>query len=355
MISLLAKILAVLALVIACLFPLELQARIVEAKGLSEIDQGKTVEARKIALENAKRAAVEQVVGSFIRARTDVNNFMLSKDKVYSSTAGQIDQYDIIFDDVNEHGAYQIIIRADVRVDILLDQAAELQAIYGWNKKPRVAIIIDENSNDTVVAKMAQAHLSEKLLREGFDIFDENEPVFAGFAIALLASANSHDDEYQGLKLVSNELMLGMTVTRVGDNQVLAASTASERKPGLNKSKAFDSVAKQIVRDEWPQLRRQLLTFWQKEQGTFRNILFEVEGVNTVEDAQQLIAVLEEAIPAIQNTEYSGIKNGVASLVVSYKGWTEQLYQELSASAYAQSKNFEIIGVQGNKISATLF
>ena len=46
-------------------------AKLVEAKGISAVADNNIVEARKVALENAKRAAVEQVVGTFVRSRTD--------------------------------------------------------------------------------------------------------------------------------------------------------------------------------------------------------------------------------------------------------------------------------------------
>ena len=330
------------------------EAKLVEAKGLSEIEDGKTVEARKVALENAKRAAVEQVLGSFIRARTDVNNFLLSKDQTYSSTAGQIDQYEIIFDDINANGAYEVVIKADVRVDIILDKAAELQAIYGWNKKPRVTVRIDDSSNNTIAAKQARAQLQEKLLREGFDVFDESEPVFAGFSIELLVSAMSHEDEYQGIKLVSNELSISYSVTRVGDNQVLASRVGTDKKAGLNKNKAFESIAEEVTDKEWPRLRRQIMTFWQKEQATSRNILMSVEGVYSLQDANQFSERIQQAIPAIMSVEITKVDGGMASFVFTYKGWVEQLYEELIASKYAQTNEFEINGVKGNKISATL-
>ena len=77
-------------------------AKLVEAKGISAVADNNIVEARKVALENAKRAAVEQVVGTFVRSRTDVNNYLLGKDQIFSSTAGQIDEYKIIYDGVGD-------------------------------------------------------------------------------------------------------------------------------------------------------------------------------------------------------------------------------------------------------------
>ena len=79
----------------------------------------------------------------------------------------------------------------------------------------------------------------------------------------------------------------------------------------------------------------------------------DIEGVESLEVANQMKAVIQEAMPAIQQIEISNIANGVAHLVISYKGWTEQLYEELLASNIAQRHKIQIVGVTGNKITAT--
>ena len=95
-------------------------AKLVEAKGISAVADNNIVEARKVALEKAKRAAVEQVVGTFVRSRTDVNNYLLGKDQIFSSTAGQIDEYKIIYDGVGDsEDIYEVVITADVRVVVV--------------------------------------------------------------------------------------------------------------------------------------------------------------------------------------------------------------------------------------------
>lgn len=348
------RVIFTLVFIAATAFSPSVMAKLVEAKGISGVDGDNIVEARKVALENAKRAAVEQVVGTFVRSRTDVNNYLLGKDQIYSSTAGQIDEYKIIYDGVGDNDSvYEVVIQADVRVDILVDKVAQIQASMGWTKMPRVTVIIDDNSSNMLIAQHARNEMVERLLRDGFDVFDEDQPVYAGFAVNLTVDSQVKNEEFQGMKINANELTLGMQVTRVGDNQVLAAGTKSASKPGVKSNSIFSKLSADIIRKEWPQLRKQLLKFWHREQVQARNVFLDIENVESLDVANKMKAVIEEAMPAVQKVEISNIDNGVAHLVISYKGWTEQLYEELLASQIAQRYKMNITGVSGNKITAT--
>lgn len=351
----LKRALVIVHMVVAALFMSQAAvAKSVIAKGVSEVDNNKVVEARKVALENAKRAAVEQVVGTFIRARTDVTNFILTKDQIYSNTAGQISNYTIETDGVNADGIYEVVINADVKVNDLLNSAIELQTAYGGIKKPRITVLADQNSSDYAVAQQAKNRLSQQLLNDGFDVFSEQEPVYAGFVLDVLTQSSSQADEFQGIALKSNELTVNMSVRRVGDNQVLASTVESATKPGVNSNKIFSDLTQSIIRKSWPGLRNQMMQFWQKEQLQARNIFLDIAGVTSLKQAKQLISVLSEAMPAVQQIEISAVDGGTAKLVVTYKGWTEQLYEELVASEAATRQSMKVTGVKGNKITATI-
>ena len=186
-------------------------AKLVEAKGISAVADNNIVEARKVALENAKRAAVEQVVGTFVRSRTDVNNYLLGKDQIFSSTAGQIDEYKIMYDGVGDsEDIYEVVIQADVRVDLLVDRVAQIQASMGWTKMPRVTVVLDENSTNPIIAQHARNEMTERLLRDGFQVFDEDEPIYAGLAVNLTVDSQIKPEEFQGMKINANDSPLSI-------------------------------------------------------------------------------------------------------------------------------------------------
>lgn len=329
-------------------------AREVTARGISEIESGQLVNARKLALENAKRAAVEQVVGTFIRARTDVNNFVLVRDQVFSSTSGKISEYAVVKDGVTDQGIYEIVITADVAVNEILDIATEVQNAYGWSRRPRFAVSIDEQTNDLPIGEHARAILTERLLRDGFELFDDSEDVYAGFVLNALVTTESQSSAYQGLDIQSNELVLNLSVRRVGDNQVLASAVASANKPGVNRNTTLTRLADTLVKDAWPDVRRQTLAFWQREQAQARSVMFEIEGVSDMGVASRLAKSLQDAVPAIQALEIPSVEAGKAVFLVTYKGWAEQMYEELIASQFDSKAQLNLTGVKGNKILASL-
>ena len=55
----------------------------VEVTGFGAIVDGNLADARKNAIEDAKRLAVEQMLGSYISARTETKNFMLPRKKYF--------------------------------------------------------------------------------------------------------------------------------------------------------------------------------------------------------------------------------------------------------------------------------
>lgn len=329
-------------------------AKVVTARGISEVSDDNIVEARRIALESAKREAVEQAVGTFIRARTDVNNYLLAKDEIFSTTAGQIDQFDIEKDGLTDNGVYEIVIRADVRVNAMLEQVKQIQKAYGWIKKPRVTVTINSASNNTAVAQNVKTQMHRRLSREGFDVFDSDELVHAGFVVDLLVSTQTKTDSYQGIVLTANDLSVSFNVTRVGDEQVLASAHESDSKPGIKTGEIYAKLSNQLVSKAWPNLRNQTIEFWQQEQLRARNLVLEVQGVDSGAQAEKIRLALLEAVPAAQSSQLVQLEGGKATFTIEYKGWVEQMYEVLSASQFNYQSNVTLTGVSGNKITAKL-
>jgi hypothetical protein len=68
----------VIVTIVVLICSVDALATSIEAKGLGAIVEGNVADARKNALEDAKRVAIEQMLGSYISARTETNNFMLA-------------------------------------------------------------------------------------------------------------------------------------------------------------------------------------------------------------------------------------------------------------------------------------
>ncbi len=63
--------------------------RTIETEGVSQIS-------REDAIRQAQRSAVEEAVGVFIQSRTEIENFELKKDKIFSRTQGYIKRFAVL-------------------------------------------------------------------------------------------------------------------------------------------------------------------------------------------------------------------------------------------------------------------
>ena len=69
---------------------------------------------RESALRDARRLAVEQVVGTFVDSRTLTNNFMVELDKIYTKSSGFVGKIDVLSEGFS-NGVYKV--RAVINVD----------------------------------------------------------------------------------------------------------------------------------------------------------------------------------------------------------------------------------------------
>lgn len=123
----------------------------------------------------------------------------------------------------------------------------------------------------------------ECLLCDGFQVFDELEFVYVGFVVNLIVDVQIKFDEFQGMKINVNELMLGMKVMCVGDNQVLVVGVKSVSKFGVKLNSIFSKLLVDIICKEWLQFCKKFIKFWYLEQVQVCNIFLDIEGVELLD------------------------------------------------------------------------
>ncbi|MBU1570750.1 MAG: hypothetical protein KKE00_09580, partial [Proteobacteria bacterium] len=105
------------------LFPSNLLAgKIVTAKGISFFEPGRELIARDKAIDEAKRAALEQAIGATVESSTTVENFTVIKDQIMSRTAGYLKNIKIIEEKKTDMATIEVIIEADVETSAILEK-----------------------------------------------------------------------------------------------------------------------------------------------------------------------------------------------------------------------------------------
>jgi hypothetical protein len=330
----------------------------VTAKGVSFFEEGREAIAREKALDEAKRAAIEQAVGTRIESRTVVENFQVSRDQVLSHATGYLKNLEIVSEEKTELGTYEVEIRADVEIAALVSDLDRFKKILGWQKNPRISILLDPDLDKAYLstARKTASRLGGKLKAEGFRVFDAATADTSGMGliVRLGLEVASSQSTYQGVNLTLHEISLRADVLRPGQGEILATSSAVKSMPGSNKLKVLDKGANQCVDAVWKDLRRQLTRLWEKELYSQRQIDLVVKNLASHAEAEEVGAVLKSDASGMVDVQLLSFKKKKAEFSIQYNGWPEHLVTELQME-YFRRKYFDstLESIQGNRIVIT--
>jgi len=338
-----------IAFLVQLFFSVSAEAKTVTAKGISDIVEGKKAETRSIALNNAKRAAVEQVAGAFVQSRSTVNDFVIAQDKIYSSSSGNISTYTILTEGVNDFGAYEVEIEADVDVQELLVDIKEILKVNGWSRKPRITLNV--NSNNASIGNTLKSLFTTNLNRNGFEVFDNSKKVQTGFVLEINADLMSNSSDFQGISIASNSLSMVTNVTRTDDGKVIASISQQASKAGSNLAKVGQQLSTKLVRKAWRKLKGEILDFWQEEQYIARSIYLDLEQLSTYQQAKSFSQSLKQSISGLLDVELIKFSTEKSQYLLKYKGWPEQLYDEIFAGPLKSEYQLDLISVNANHVT----
>lgn len=126
---------------------------------------------REHALSQALRRALEEGAGVQLAAYSQVENFTLLRDTIYSRASGVITDYKILEERPASGGGVRISLEAVVRPDAVAQTWGEVQHLLDQLGRPRIMVWIDERidekrQDDSIVA----SKLEEMLTKAGFDL-----------------------------------------------------------------------------------------------------------------------------------------------------------------------------------------
>ena len=151
------KFFVTLALILS--LSLSAQAKEVTADGF-----GRT---REEAVANAERAAVEQVVGTFVDAQTLVENAMLQLDEIYTHAQGYVSGVTILSEG-QVSGGYKVTAKMNVTDDPNGALIGQLETVMRLNDPRITVIMLKDNANSGTHDELAESALDDKLLTLGF-------------------------------------------------------------------------------------------------------------------------------------------------------------------------------------------
>ena len=170
----------ILLLVLALNLILSLPAHAVEVEveGEAAIFSGNVASAKKQALTNAQRNAVEKGLGLILDSSTIMRNYQIIKDDVLTSTQGFVKSYKILSEGRGRGGqSYRVKIRADVSKNLLENRLSALRILHKKMGNKRVMVVyqpVNPNAmkRDHGATQAALRTLRDQLNRSGFRVFN---------------------------------------------------------------------------------------------------------------------------------------------------------------------------------------
>jgi len=341
---------------LVCFYPAVLPAgQRVTAKGMSFFEAGREVVAREKAMDEAKRAAIEQAVGTLVVSRTVVEDFQVVKDQIFSRTAGYLKNLNVLEEKKSDLGTYEVTIQAEVEIADLVNDLDRFNRILGWQKNPRIAIAVEPAlANEYLAAAQKTAGLlTTKLQTDGFKVFKYAgaNDIQMGLLVGLNLELSSKGTKFQDLDLTLNEISLNANIYRPGDGEIIAAASAVKSLPGENRLQALDKGARSCVDAIWRDLRRKLTATWEKELYSERDVYLIAKNISSHAGAEEIAFIFKSDLSGVLDAGVTTYRDGTAEFALKYRGWPEQLLNELQMS-YFKNKYFDadLEAISGNKI-----
>jgi hypothetical protein len=147
------------------------------ADGVAAISNGDKGIARDHAIEDAKRKAVEQGVGSVLSSESKVENFQLVFDKISSRATGYVSSYSIVSEQ-SDSSLYRVTIRARVRMADLQNDISGILNMVETQGRPRVMVVIRDtkagtDEADPDLVSDLETMVIDSFVAKGFPVVDE--------------------------------------------------------------------------------------------------------------------------------------------------------------------------------------
>ncbi|HUU84498.1 MAG TPA: hypothetical protein VM243_13440, partial [Phycisphaerae bacterium] len=121
---------------------------------------------------DALRRALEQGGQQEISSYSQVENFELIRDSIYSRAEGIVTDYQILQEGPGAGGVYFCKIKAKVSKTAIASSWGEVQNVLDQIGRPGIMVMIAEHIDDVMDdSSILESKIEERLLKSGFDVY----------------------------------------------------------------------------------------------------------------------------------------------------------------------------------------
>jgi hypothetical protein len=143
---------------------------------------GDVAASQEEAVWDAKRNAVEQAVGIFLKSRTMGSGFSVEDDEIQGRTQGFVRRWEVVegsrrIETVTTGGRAVRVLHIEVRATVgllpLIRRLADIADVYKDLERPRIRVSITAKSPNSEAAERLQADMAGALRAQGFEVASE--------------------------------------------------------------------------------------------------------------------------------------------------------------------------------------
>jgi hypothetical protein len=348
------------------------QTQEIEADGLAAITSTADI-ARDHAISDGLRKAVEQAVGTFINSETEVKNFTLLKDEIYSHAQGYVSSYRIT-DEQKEKDTYRVKLIAQVKLNNIENDLEAIGLLIKEKGRPRIMFVIKEftgNSENWEENSDIETMLIEKFTEKGFPVVDavmvkrnleaeqirhimegdDKTAALLGLKLgaeiiitgkAVLSEAEKEVQYSQGKKKFFQTKINGRAIN-TETAEVLAATTTNKDIPfsqETSKKDASDETADKLI--------TAIMAKWQREENVTQIYITGAE----FSDIQKLKTGIQEKVRGVVKVIQRDFTGNSAMLEVMSATSSQEVFDDLGSKDLGIS--FQVKGFSGNRIDIVI-
>ncbi len=169
------------------------------------------------AIEQALRQAVEQSAGVFIHSESEMENFILKKDKILSRSQGYIKHYTVL-EQSRDRDLFKARLQVEVSQEKIQDDLIAMNILLERLERPKLMMLIKESYKgmEALGMGLAENELTALLIDKGFELVDKQQVMSAG-----------RQDQAR-LALTGNNLAAKLLGTELGAQYVIVGNAVAQ-------------------------------------------------------------------------------------------------------------------------------
>ncbi len=323
------------------------------AMGVGSIRNGLIGKAKDDALQDAKRNAVQQVLGSYLSSRTDIKDGEFLGSEISSKAEGFIETYEIVKAGAVSAIEYQVSIKAKVNRAKIEKTIEDVLASMG--KPVMIAIINEKLDGQKNISRqtIAGTEIESQLIDKGFSFVDKStverilqqeRNTIASALQGNLQSAASlgwnakaeiiligeavvkNAGMIEGVEMFSMQADVSVRAVDVNTGQVLASYQEHAASPHINKRSGATKAIQIAVKKITQKIVDRLMKAWDPNKGKTVNLL--VLGLN-YEQLRKFDDQLKSRVRGVKAVNRKGTEGKFAKLHVEFLGKSYDLLDRI--------------------------